>query len=100
MKRFKDFMLEVVEKLEEESASGHPTKRVEKWMTVNGYTKQPSNKKGAHPKYTHNDTGHVVTGSNDHGKVAKPDAVRNMMKGMKSHLADKYVPLDPKLDRL
>ena len=74
-------------------------KRVEKWMTMNGYSKQASQKKGAHPKYVHKDSGHIVTGSNDHGKVAKPDAVRNMMKGVKSHRGEKYIPLDPKIDR-
>lgn len=89
-----------MELINEESASGHPLKRVQKWLKVNGYNEVSHN--GKHPKFEHITTKYVITGVNLHAKD-NTSGVRGIMTALKAHHKERnltYIPLDSKIDNM
>lgn len=89
-----------VDSINEESAAGHPHKRIIKWLKVNGYSETSHN--GKHPKFAHEDTNHIVTGINIHAKD-NVGGIRGMISAVKTHHTENkimYHPLDSKIDSM
>lgn len=81
-----------------EAIGGYATnpKHIHTWLKANGYTPNTS-KKGDHPKYTHDLTGHVATAFNAHSKDVNKNALGRLVRAVRDNHEKnnlKFVPID------